>query len=69
MGHADRLLIAYHDFMKIFVELELAENRANDKVFFNPDSLDEPGRERFREGLEEITTLQRLVYQQLVEVA
>jgi len=69
VGHADRLLIAYHDFMKIFVELELAENRANDKVFFNPDSLDEPGRERFREGLEEITTLQRLVYQQLVEVA
>jgi hypothetical protein len=31
--------------------------------------LDELSRERFRAGLEEITTLQRLVYQQLVEVA
>jgi len=69
VGHADRLLIAYHDFMKTLIELELAENRTNDKAFFNPDTLDEPGRERFRNGLEEVTTLQRLVYQQLVEVA
>jgi len=68
VAHADRLLIAYHDFMKTLVELELSENRGNDKVFFNPDALDELSKERFRNGLEEVTTLQRLVYQQLVEV-
>jgi signal-transduction protein with cAMP-binding, CBS, and nucleotidyltransferase domain len=64
---ADRLLHAYHDFMKTLIELELSATTAGEKIFFNPDSLDELSRERFRNGLEEITTLQRIVYQQLVE--
>ncbi len=65
---ADRLLIAYHDYMKALIEIELSENSANEKIFFSPDTLDEISRERFLVGLEDITTLQRLVYQQLVEV-
>jgi signal-transduction protein with cAMP-binding, CBS, and nucleotidyltransferase domain len=64
---ADHLLIAYHDFMKTFIELQISAKNAADNIFFNPDDLDEYSRERFRIGLEDITTLQRLVYQQLVE--
>lgn len=67
VSHADRLLTAYQDFMKALIENELLESRVNEKIFFNPDILDESSRERFRLGLEDITTLQRIVYQHLVE--
>jgi len=69
VAHADRLLKAYYDFEKMLIECELAEKSAGEKIFLNPDEFDEPTRERFRTGLEEVTTLQRLVYQQLVEAA
>jgi len=65
---ADRLLVAYQDFMRERIRLELTEAKDADGLFFNPDDLDEESRERFRAGLEDITILQRLVQQQLVEV-
>jgi len=65
---ADRLLIAYQDFMRERIKLELTGATGTDGLFLNPDELDETSKERFREGLEYITTLQRLVHQQLVEV-
>jgi CBS domain-containing protein len=65
---ADRLLIAYQDFMRERIRLELTGAKESDGLFFNPDELDEESRERFRAGMEDITTLQRLVHQQLVEV-
>lgn len=64
---ADRLLTAYHDFMKTLIELRLNNRSGNEKAFFNPDVLDELAREQFRIGLEEVTTLQRVAYQQLAE--
>lgn len=65
---ADRLLIAYQDFMRERIRLELAGKNEADGLFFNPDQLDEVSRERFRAGMEDVTTVQRLVHQQLVEV-
>lgn len=66
---ADRLLIAYHDFTKTLIELELdlPETGTDEALFFNPEQLAEVDRERFRDGLEAVTTLQRLAYQQLTE--
>jgi signal-transduction protein with cAMP-binding, CBS, and nucleotidyltransferase domain len=64
----DRLLIAYQDFMRERIRLELAGAKGADGLFFDPDELDEESRERFKAGLEDVTTLQRLVHQQLVEV-
>jgi signal-transduction protein with cAMP-binding, CBS, and nucleotidyltransferase domain len=65
---ADRLLIAYQDFMRERIRLELIGPMGPEGLFLNPDDLDEESRERFKAGLEDITTLQRLVHQQLVEV-
>lgn len=65
---ADRLLIAYQDFMRERIRLELADSIGADGLFFDPEELDEEAKERFRAGLENTTTLQRLVHQQLVEV-
>jgi signal-transduction protein with cAMP-binding, CBS, and nucleotidyltransferase domain len=65
---ADRLLIAYYDFMKELIEHELSDPVSNEKVYLDPDRFDESTSARFRSGLEDITTLQRLVYQHLVEV-
>jgi signal-transduction protein with cAMP-binding, CBS, and nucleotidyltransferase domain len=65
---ADRLLIAYQDFMRERIRLELAGRKEADGLFFKPDTLDEESGERFRAGMEDVTTLQRLVHQQLVEV-
>jgi len=65
---ADRLLITYQDFMRERLKLELTGTKDGDGLFLNPDGLDETSKERVREGLEYITTLQRLVHQQLVEV-
>lgn len=65
---ADRLLIAYQDFMRERIRLELAGANESDGLFLDPDELDEKSRERFKTGMEDTTTLQRLVHQQLVEV-
>lgn len=65
---ADRLLIAYQDFMRERIRLELAGSNGSEGLFFDPELLDEASRERLRNGLDDITTLQRLVHQQLVEV-
>lgn len=65
---ADRLLIAYQDFMRERIRLELTGSKGADGFFLDPDELDEESKERFRAGLDDITTLQRLVHQQLVEV-
>ncbi len=65
---ADRLLVAYQDFMRQFVRIELGTGSLDGNLFLNPDDLDEASRERLISGLEDISTLQRFVYQQLVEV-
>lgn len=65
---ADRLLIAYQDFMRERIRLELAGGKNAEGLFLNPDELDEETRERFKAGMDDVTTLQRLVHQQLVEV-
>lgn len=65
---ADRLLHAYHGFMTLLIESELTAGNATGQVYFNPEAHDELTRENLRIGLEEVTTLQRLAYQQLVEV-
>lgn len=65
---ADRLLIAYQEFMRERIRLELTGSNGADGLFFDPEELDEEAKERFKAGLENISTLQRLVHQQLVEV-
>lgn len=65
---ADRMLVALHDFGRCQVELEIAERVEGEDYFFNPDVLTDSARDRFKAGLEDLTTLQRLVYQQMVEV-
>ena len=65
---ADRLLISYQDFMRERIKLELCAAKGDVGLFLNPDELDEESLERFKSGLDDITTLQRLVHQQLVEV-
>jgi signal-transduction protein with cAMP-binding, CBS, and nucleotidyltransferase domain len=65
---ADRLLIAYQDFMRERIRLELTGSKGTDELFADPEELGEETKERFRAGLEDIITLQRLVHQQLVEV-
>jgi len=63
---ADRLLVAYQDFLQQQVKLEL-EAGSDSSLYLNPDVLDEASRERLTGGLEDISTLQRFVHQQLVE--
>jgi CBS domain-containing protein len=65
---ADRLLVAYQDFLQQLIRLELEAGSDSGGLYLNPDVLDEASRERLRGGLEDISTLQRFVYQQLVEV-
>lgn len=65
---ADSLLIAYQDFMRERIRLELTGNKGAGGLFLDPEELDEVSKERFRTGLDDITTLQRLIHQQLVEV-
>jgi signal-transduction protein with cAMP-binding, CBS, and nucleotidyltransferase domain len=64
---ADRLLTAFQNFSRYQIELEISGN-SNGKRFFNPDAFGDDVKERLKEGLEDIGTLQRLVYQQIVEV-
>ncbi|NVO00857.1 MAG: hypothetical protein HXX17_16190 [Geobacteraceae bacterium] len=65
---ADRLLIAYQEFMRERIKLELFGAKGEEGLFFNPEELDEESHDRFKNGLDDITTLQRLVHQHLVEV-
>lgn len=64
----DRLLVALHDFARCQIELEIAGDTADGEHYFNPYVLGNEERERLKAGLEDLTTLQRLVYQQVVEV-
>jgi hypothetical protein len=54
--------------MRQLVRIEINAGSSQASIFLNPDDLDEVTRERLRSGLEDISMLQRLVYQQLVEV-
>ncbi len=65
---ADRLLVALHDFTRCQIDRQIAAGAGGEEHFFNPDLLGDEGKERFKAGLEDLTTLQRLVYQQIVEV-
>lgn len=65
---AERLLVAFHDFVRCQIEMELNAQTNGTTYFFNPSALEESARERFKSGLEDLTTLQRLAYQQIVEV-
>lgn len=65
---AERLLTVFQDFIRYQLELEISSN-GNGKLFCNPEALHDEVRDRFKDGLEDIGTLQRLVYQQIVEVA
>lgn len=65
---ADHLLVAYQDLMRQLVRIEMTLGTSTEELFLNPDDLDEVTRERLKGGLEDISKLQRLVYQQLVEV-
>jgi signal-transduction protein with cAMP-binding, CBS, and nucleotidyltransferase domain len=65
---AERLLVACHDFFRCHLEQELRLPDAEGETFFNPETMDDVSRERMKSGLEDLGTLQRLVYQQLVEV-
>jgi signal-transduction protein with cAMP-binding, CBS, and nucleotidyltransferase domain len=64
---ADRLLTAFQNFIRHQIELEISGDGSG-KRYFDPDVLGDDARERLKEGLEDIGTLQRLVYQQIVEV-
>jgi len=64
---ADRLLVAYQDFLRQLVRIELEKGSEANSLYLNPAVLDEASRERLRGGLEDISTLQRFVHQQLVE--
>lgn len=63
---ADRLLIAFHNFTRCKLELEM-DGETAEEYFFKPGNLKEDARESLKSGLEDLTTLQRLVYQQIVE--
>lgn len=65
---ADRLLVALHEFVRCQIELEMSERIDGEGYFFNPGLLDDRARERLKTGLEDLTTLQRLLYQQITEV-
>jgi signal-transduction protein with cAMP-binding, CBS, and nucleotidyltransferase domain len=65
---ADRLLVAYQDFLRQLIGIELEKGSDPDRLYLNPETLDNASRERLKCGLEEISTLQRFVHQQLVEV-
>ncbi len=65
---ADRLLVALHDFLRCQIELEITDQADGEQYFFNPAILDDEAKERLRSGLEDLTTLQRLLYQQIPEV-
>jgi len=64
---ADRLLTAFQNFTRHQIELEIVAD-GNGKRFFNPEDFGDEVKERLKEGLEDVGTLQRLVYQQIVEV-
>ena len=65
---ADRLLVAYQDFLRQLVRIELEAGSDEESLYLKPDVLDAASRERLKSGLGDISTLQRFVHQQLVEV-
>ncbi len=65
---ANRLLIAYQDFMREKIRLELTNGSGLDGLFFNPEDLNEEARERFRGGFDSVIALQKIVHQHLAEV-
>jgi len=65
---ADRLLLGLYDFIRHQIEMDMNRQVNGDEHFFNPDQLTDDAKDRFKAGLEDLTTLQRLLYQQIVEV-
>lgn len=65
---ADRLLVAYQDFLRQLVRIELEAGSDAGSLYLYPAVLDEASRESLKCGLEDVSTLQRFVHQQLVEV-
>jgi len=66
---ADRLLLALNEFVRCQIKLEIAHGGEGEEYFLNPDVLGHVSRERLKSGLEDLTTLQRLLYQQIAEVS
>lgn len=64
---SEKLLAAYHEFMKQKVNKQLQSfEQGFDGYFLDPEYLSDEEEERFRNGLEAVVTLQKLVYHQLV---
>lgn len=63
----EKLLAAYHQFMrqKVLKQLESFERGFNG-YFLDPEYLSEEEEQRFRNGLEAVVNLQKLIYHQLV---
>lgn len=65
---AERLLRAYHDFTRQKLLLEIRDGaQGAQELFFNPEELTEEEMVSFKNGLEAVGNLQRIVYQSFVE--
>jgi signal-transduction protein with cAMP-binding, CBS, and nucleotidyltransferase domain len=63
----EKLLSAYHEFMRQKVNIQLQSfEHGFSGYFLDPEYLSEEEEERFRNGLEAVVNLQKLVYHQLV---
>ena len=62
----EKLVAAWQLLTREKVQVELADNSA-DELFLDISALDEELREQLKTALDELTTLQRLLYQQLSE--
>ena len=65
---ADRLLKAYHEFIKQKITLETGhEGRGKNDCFLDPENLAKEDEQRLKNGLEAVLSLQKIVYINLVE--
>jgi signal-transduction protein with cAMP-binding, CBS, and nucleotidyltransferase domain len=65
---AERLLLTYQVFYRYLLDLEFGQ-QIDGEFYFNPELLNEESSELFKEGFEDVNTLQRIVYQQMVEAS
>jgi signal-transduction protein with cAMP-binding, CBS, and nucleotidyltransferase domain len=64
---AEKLLVAYHEFMVQKVRRQMESFHGGFRGYFlDPEYLSEQEEERFRNSLDAVVTLQKLVYHQLV---
>lgn len=62
----EKLVAAWQLLTREMVRIELTEN-CSDELFLDINALDEEMKEQLKAALDELTTLQRLLYQQLAE--